>query len=293
MKVNIINTTKDAKRAYLCLIALLKLHSINYVGFDAEFVTIDKKIVDKATYIKENFSWLKNNTAKCGIGLIQIAIDETVFLLNFASGKLELPKEFIAFLESDKYHKCGVGIKNDLNILSKNFGISCKGAREIPKMNIVRKCRCRTLKYLSNIFLGIHLCKGKTFGDWGCGKLTKKMIQYASMDAIASYKLYDFIINNRKLALEIVNRTKTMEKFEIVSALKLHTLLSNVKITHKPIEHKDKKNNKKINNKKLHIVVPEYIDKTIYHYDIVSPMLNMLLLLLITIILVNLVCVST
>lgn len=162
-----------------------KIHAI---GLDAEYICKANHPIS----FSNSHKWVvtSSNTAVC---TIQMASPTICFVINLVNMGLPFPNKLSKILVSDGWIKFGVGIDNDLRILSQNYNLGyCGGVVDLKSLALISRHSNPNLECLYNQFLGEGIKKsnkssGKT--DWGTGELTNEQIEYAAKDAIMSYKL--------------------------------------------------------------------------------------------------------
>lgn len=163
-------------------------NKIHAIGLDAEYICKANHPIS----FSNSHKWVENpsNTVVC---TIQMASPTICFVINLVNMGLPFPNKLSKILVSDGWLKFGVGIDNDLRILSQNYNLGyCGGVIDLKSLALVSKHSNPNLECLYNQFLGEGIKKSnKSSGrtDWGAGELTNEQIEYAAKDAIMSYKL--------------------------------------------------------------------------------------------------------
>ncbi|MED6211888.1 hypothetical protein PIB30_077914 [Stylosanthes scabra] len=93
----------------------------------------------------------------------------------------------------------GVGIENDKKRLRNDFGLECKNVIDLATL-AGDKCdqtySSRGLKFLAKELVGLDMKKSKAIciSEWNSRELAKDQIEYACIDAYASYKIGHYLL---------------------------------------------------------------------------------------------------
>ncbi|QHN98482.1 Werner syndrome ATP-dependent helicase [Arachis hypogaea] len=93
----------------------------------------------------------------------------------------------------------GVGIENDIKRLKSDYGLECKNGIDLATF-AGEKCdqnySSRGLKFLAKELVGLDMKKSKDIctSEWKSKELTKDQIEYACIDAYASYKIGHYLL---------------------------------------------------------------------------------------------------
>ncbi|RCI05199.1 hypothetical protein CU098_004720, partial [Rhizopus stolonifer] len=127
------------------------------------------------------------------ITLVQICSANEILLIQLARMHT-FPIELRRFFEEKTVLKSGVNINADGLKLMRDFGFFTNGLVELKEMSegyVNWSHNLRSLRALTGIFLGQNMSKGKVrMSNWAKAKLTDKQIQYAALDAYASYQIF-------------------------------------------------------------------------------------------------------
>lgn len=93
-------------------------------------------------------------------------------------------------LSSELIQKVGLSIKYDVQRLSHDFGIICRGYYDIADLPIYPYCKPQGLSGLAALFLGIKISKKMQVSNWEAPRLSSQQIRYAAGDAYLSRELY-------------------------------------------------------------------------------------------------------
>ena len=163
----------------------------------------NSKILGFDTETKPNFK--KGFQNRNFISLIQFSTYEKAYL--FRINKIGLPKVLISILSNPKILKVGIGIKDDINGLSKiyqKFNGTSENGSFIPKgffdlQNVVSDfgIEALSLKKLGAIVLDYKISKSMQLSNWESSVLTKKQQQYAAIDALVCLQIYCKLYDNK------------------------------------------------------------------------------------------------
>lgn len=156
------------------------------IGLDTEFICKDNYPESFA----RSSGWLEDNeSCKMAMCTIQVASNSVCLVINLVNLMKPLPKKLVTMLTSDSWVKFGIGIENDLRILSLNYKLGhCSGSIELKSLALMANHPKPNLEHLYNQFIGGHVKKTDSVHDWS-KELTDEQISYAARDAIMSYQL--------------------------------------------------------------------------------------------------------
>ncbi|XP_050915994.1 uncharacterized protein LOC127131103 [Lathyrus oleraceus] len=106
-----------------------------------------------------------------------------------------IPESLIAFLGNKNYKFVGVGIKDDVDKLLRDFSLHVVSFVDLRTLAAIKRrdesLKFAGLKTLAFRVLGIEIEKSKkiTLSDWSNFPLTVKQIEYACLDAFISFEL--------------------------------------------------------------------------------------------------------
>ena len=157
--------------------------------------------VEKSKIIGLDCEWVSRDT-KEPVALLQISSDSgECLLIRLCKVKKILPK-IQEVLENEEIIKVGVGIDGDAYRVS-SYGVSVRGWLDLRHLLLSRQDKEKGKKKmglagLSAEFLGIALDKDLqiTCSDWEAPRLTKRQIDYASLDAFVSVPIFCELIND-------------------------------------------------------------------------------------------------
>lgn len=157
------------------------------IGFDVEW--------------KPSFSQFRYNK----IGLIQLATDKSVALIQMAKLSNEIPPFLTKLINSSDIIKTGVGVVEDLERLENDYkipfgafqdlGVASKRFSKLNQDGL-------SLASLTKHYLGATIPKSNRtrLSDWGRSTLSNEQIQYAAYDAYLGRHIYE------KMRLEVTSK---------------------------------------------------------------------------------------
>jgi len=189
MNTYIINNNEEFAQYYHILKEDASLNTVPnryVVGFDIEFVS------------KDNFPKFKDQPHNQILCFIQIATKNVCFVVNIFKFD-HLHERLLNIIISDSWIKFGVGIENDLTIISNTFNLGhCSGGIELVNIALMANISSPNLERLYNMVNGACIKKANSICDWslisddifGQSSFSNKdELIYAAKDAIISYKL--------------------------------------------------------------------------------------------------------
>ncbi|KAL8470349.1 hypothetical protein ACS0TY_032994 [Phlomoides rotata] len=127
---------------------------------------------------------------------IQLCVDKSCLIFQLIHTTLSIPKELFVFLDNPDYKFVGVGVKDDLEKLKKDYelGSNTKSVdlRELAaEKHGKEKLKNYGLKELASLVLGKEMEKPKevTISRWDAYWLTPLQVQYACISAYVSFKI--------------------------------------------------------------------------------------------------------
>ena len=122
------------------------------------------------------------------VALLQLALPDIVYLLRL--NLVGMPAAMQALLEDEAVKKIGIGTRDDVRELKRDFGCTVRG---VVDLNTV----CRQLGYrsigarkLTALILGKRISKRQQTSDWEKPALTPAQIAYAATDAWICQAIY-------------------------------------------------------------------------------------------------------
>lgn len=177
---------------------------IYVVGLDTEFISKD----NYPESFEKSDQWVINNECKVSICLIQVASKSVCLIINLVKMGKYLPKKLIKLLTSESWIKLGIGIDNDLRLISSNYELGhCSGSIELKTFALIAEHPKPNLELLYNQIIGGNVKKTDNMHDW-TKDLTNEQISYAAKDAMMSYQLGISILNPSILMIKELTNNK-------------------------------------------------------------------------------------
>jgi hypothetical protein len=188
MNTYLVYSVEDFNKYYALLKSSASIGSVPerfFVGFDIEYISKCNS--------PESFKKLKYPITDIAICCIQISSSDVCLVIHvpslFEENIETLPNSLINIIKSDSWIKLGVGIDNDLRLLSESFNLKhCGGGIELSNLCILGGIKNPNLISSYNRFFGTSLTKISHGDDWS-QPLSPQNIEYAAKDAYYSYKL--------------------------------------------------------------------------------------------------------
>ena len=169
--------------------------SIRLIGLDCEMISKNNVNDTYEKYLSEHLEVIPYND----IIICKIIIYTEGICIIIDLGKFDdIPKQLIEILKNDSWIKTGVGISNDLIILSHNYSLGMLvGCIEIKNIGIICGIPNPNLLELYKLLINDnHMSKSKnTSFDWS-QELTLSQIKYARNDGYMSYMIGKKILND-------------------------------------------------------------------------------------------------
>ena len=120
--------------------------------------------------------------------LVQLATANAVYLVQLSW--LPFGAYLADLLANASIVKAGVGIRFDMQALSKLFPFSPAGLVDLGSVARMNKFSSQGLRTLSAAFFGWRISKGSQCSNWSLTELSSKQIVYAATDAWVSRLIY-------------------------------------------------------------------------------------------------------
>jgi hypothetical protein len=140
-----------------------------------------------------------------------------------------LPKQLIGILKKGNWIKTGVGIDNDINLISKNFNLGqCSGYIDMQTMFTMFEVGNPNLNSLSiKLNLPVHKIDRDNKFDWS-KPLSVEDVEYCANDAYISYLLGKLFIDSaRTPLLQKLSVTTPSETTEHIGVIRFPTGITN------------------------------------------------------------------
>lgn len=154
--------------------------------------TIDRAMGEIAQYAIVGFDTESKPTFKKGqqrhLGLIQIATDKKVFLLR--THEVGMVDSIHRFLENENILKVGIGLSDDLHLLTKLRITQFEGFIDLNNLMPELGAESIGARNLSAMILEFRISKSAQTSNWEAKVLTPKQITYAATDAWICLEIY-------------------------------------------------------------------------------------------------------
>lgn len=154
--------------------------------------TIDRAMDEIAQYAIVGFDTESKPTFKKGqqrhLGLIQIATDKKVFLLR--THEVGMVDSIHRFLEDASVHKVGIGLSDDLQLLSKLKSTQFEGFIDLNNLMPELGAERIGARNLAAMILEFRISKSAQTSNWEAKVLTPKQMTYAATDAWICLEIY-------------------------------------------------------------------------------------------------------
>jgi len=140
------------------------------------------------------------------VALVQLGTPTSVLLVQLNRFNDGFPQSLSNILKSERIIKCGVGVHDDLKLLTTDYGVAYSTFQDIGtaakrllhQLQQQQQLQDRTtfgLQSMAKHFLGVDMPKPKRvrMGNWEARVLTEEQIIYAAYDALISRDIYDAI----------------------------------------------------------------------------------------------------
>ena len=125
------------------------------------------------------------------VSLLQLALPDVVFLLRLQEHGL--PEDIAAVLSNAKIKKVGIGTKDDVRQLARDFGCQARGVISMDRIFRQRGYQVSSLRKLVGLVAGWRISKRQQTSNWAAPKLSEAQRRYAAADAWLSLLLWDHL----------------------------------------------------------------------------------------------------
>ncbi|WVZ11463.1 hypothetical protein V8G54_015993 [Vigna mungo] len=156
------------------------------VGLDTEWMHVPKASTKKKFSTK--------------VAILQLCVEDRCLIVQLFFMK-KIPPSLQSFMMDASFEFVGVGVMNDISMLKKNYGLECNKATDLAMLAKKRwpeKISAESLKYLAKELVGLEMEKSKAVvtSDWKAKELTEAQVQYACIDAYASFKIGILVLSD-------------------------------------------------------------------------------------------------
>jgi hypothetical protein len=191
MDTYIVRNIEDFNKVYHLLKSSAAVGSIPeryMVGFDIEYISKSnhRESFDKVNWVS------KSSNIDNVVCLIQIATSTICLIIHlpsFTYQNIISNRRLVNLITKDSWIKVGIGIDNDLNIVSQNLGLGqCGGGIELVNICLLAKISKPNLISVYNRVFNDNIDKDSSICDWS-QFLDERSIEYAARDGYYSYML--------------------------------------------------------------------------------------------------------
>lgn len=125
------------------------------------------------------------------VALLQLSSHEDCFL--FRLNKIGIPPLLKEFLENESQLKVGLSLRDDFSLLRKLSSISPKGFIDLQSVVKDYNIQDISLQKIYAILFDERISKGQRLTNWEAPSLTEAQQHYASLDAWACIRIYEFL----------------------------------------------------------------------------------------------------
>lgn len=195
------------------------------IGFDVEFICEANQY---ESFINAD-KWVLNKNSKQIACIIQIATNSVCMVINLVKIGKTLPNNLIKLIKNSCWIKGGIGVDNDLSVLSQNYNLGqCEGGIELKNIGLLAGLSSPNLEFMYNTLIGDTHKKGSSICDWS-KELNEEQLTYAAQDAIMSFHLTSIILEpsiktikntmseknlNSKLTINMINMENANNNLE-------------------------------------------------------------------------------
>ncbi|KAG4968101.1 hypothetical protein AAZX31_12G134700 [Glycine max] len=188
------------------------MYLVSCDGLTIETTITDKSgIVDKwiqvvsSTYAGKqrivglDTEWTTAKKPKMKVAILQLCIENKCLIIQLFHMD-NIPQSLRSFLMDSNFEFVGVGVINDLRMLKNDYGLECNKGIDVSllaKEKWPHRISSGALKYLAKELVGLEMEKSKAVctSEWQSKELTQTQIEYACIDAYASFKIGKMILN--------------------------------------------------------------------------------------------------
>jgi hypothetical protein len=179
--------------------------------------------------------WVKSNK----IAILQLSSERICMILQMqALNEEKFPRQLIDFLENKKIIKVGVGIDQDVLRISKDYGISIRGAVDLRAL--VQRSRYSDslanygLHKLTRSLLNLDISKDYRIrcGNWENESLDDDQLLYAAADAFFSKQIYQSIFFDKFSSKDLGEES---DIFDFINSTSWGWVKGIVDVSYKPV----------------------------------------------------------
>ncbi|KAK7350664.1 hypothetical protein VNO77_09522 [Canavalia gladiata] len=172
-----------------------------------EWIRLISSIHDgKRTVVGLDTEWMRDQNNKMKVAILQLCVEDKCLILQL-SFMDNIPQSLRTFLFDSNFEFVGVGILLDIKKLKNEYDLECNNGTDVAT---VARTQCPGrfsslgLKYLAKELADLDMKKSKEIctSKWESKELTQDQIEYACIDAYASYKIGKKLLIEEKLLKE-------------------------------------------------------------------------------------------
>lgn len=136
---------------------------------------------------------MRDQNKKMKVAILQLCVEDKCLIFQLFHMD-DIPKSLRSFLTHQDFKFVGVGVELDIKMLKRDYGLECNNGIDVStlaKTQWPNRFSSFGLKCLAKELVGLNLKKPKEVctSDWKSKELTNAQIEYACVDAYASYKI--------------------------------------------------------------------------------------------------------
>lgn len=167
----LVDTPESAQKA------VEKLSAEPIIGFDTE--------------TKPSFKKGQSNH----VSLLQLSSHKECYL--FRLNHIGVTEPVKALLENENITKVGLSIHDDFHNLNKICDLDPKGFIDLQQFVKDYMIMDNSLARIYAILFGLRISKGQRLTNWEAEELTSHQQAYASLDALACIRIYDYLVSGK------------------------------------------------------------------------------------------------
>lgn len=145
--------------------------------------------------------WMSDKNKKMKVAVLQLCVEDKCLIFQLCHMD-EIPRSLRTFMKDSNFNFVGVGVELDINKLKNEYGLECTKGIDVSTVAMKLwpgRFSSRGLKYLAKEVVGLNMKKSKDVctSEWRSKELTEAQVEYACIDAYASYKIgHKLLIEN-------------------------------------------------------------------------------------------------
>ncbi|XP_027339535.1 Werner Syndrome-like exonuclease [Abrus precatorius] len=149
--------------------------------------------VGKQMVIGLDTEWMRDQNKKMKVAILQLCVEDKCLI--FQMFRMDyIPQSLRSFMVHSDFKFVGVGILQDIKRLNNEYGLECNEGIDVSKLAKTQwpnRFSSLGLKNLAKELVGLNMKKSKEVctSEWQLRELTLDQVEYACIDAYASYKI--------------------------------------------------------------------------------------------------------